>query len=55
MYKIALAKSLHAKVTSITVSPTFHTFAVDPVVVTDTPAQYAKDCEAQAGQALVCR
>ena len=49
---VALAKSLHARVTGVTVSPPFHTFAVDPAVVTDTPAQYAKHCEAQAAQSL---
>jgi nucleotide-binding universal stress UspA family protein len=49
---VVLAKSLHARVTGVTVSPTFHTLAVDPVMVTDTPAQYAKDCEARAAKAL---
>jgi nucleotide-binding universal stress UspA family protein len=49
---VALAKSLHARVTGVTVSATFHTFAVDPVMVTDTPAQYEKDCEARAAQWL---
>ena len=49
---VALAKSLHARITGVTVSPPFHTFAVDPAVVTDTPAQYAKHCEAQAAHAL---
>jgi nucleotide-binding universal stress UspA family protein len=49
---VALAKSLHARVTGVTASPTFHTVAVDPVMVTDTPAQYAKDCEARAAKAL---
>jgi nucleotide-binding universal stress UspA family protein len=49
---VALAKSLHARVTGVTVSPTFHTLAVDTVMMTDTPAQYAKDCEARAAQLL---
>ena len=31
---VALAKSLYARVTGVTVSPTFHTVAVDPVMVT---------------------
>jgi hypothetical protein len=35
-------------VVGITVSPTFHTFAVDPVVVTETPEQYRQNCEARA-------
>ena len=30
---LALAKSIGAKVTAITVSETFHTFSVDPVIV----------------------
>jgi nucleotide-binding universal stress UspA family protein len=49
---VALAKSLHARVTGLTVSPAFHTLAVDPVMVTDTPAQYTKDCEARAARSL---
>lgn len=49
---VALAKSLHARVIGLTVSPPFHMFAMDPVMVTDTPAQYATDCEARAAQWL---
>ena len=49
---LALAKSIGAKVTAITVSETFHTFSLDPVMVTDTPAQYEKDCEARAQRYL---
>jgi nucleotide-binding universal stress UspA family protein len=49
---VALAKSMNAKVTGITVSSTFHTFAVDPLMVTDTPAQYKKDCEARSEKYL---
>ena len=45
---IALAKSIGASVVGITVSPTFHTFAVDPVIVTETPEQYRQNCEARA-------
>jgi nucleotide-binding universal stress UspA family protein len=45
---VAFAKSIGAKVTGITVSPPFHTFALDPVVVTETPEQYAKNCAARA-------
>ena len=41
-YGIALAKSVGAKVTILTVSTPFHTFAVEPIMVTDTPEQYAK-------------
>ena len=39
---VALAKSIGAKVTAITVSETFHTFSVDPAIVTDTPEQYPR-------------
>jgi nucleotide-binding universal stress UspA family protein len=39
---VALAKSINAKVTILTVSTPFHTFVVDPEMVTDTPEQYAK-------------
>lgn len=45
---VALAKSIGAKVTAITVSQTFHTFSLDPVTVTDTPKQYQKNCDARA-------
>jgi nucleotide-binding universal stress UspA family protein len=45
---IALAKSIGAKVTALTVSETFHTFSVDPVMLTDTPEQYQKDCDERA-------
>jgi len=47
-YGIALAKSVGAKVTVLTVSTPFHTFAVEPVMVTDTPEQYAKRVAALA-------
>jgi nucleotide-binding universal stress UspA family protein len=43
---VAFAKSLNAKVTGITVFPTFHTFAVAEMMVTDTPTQYRQECEA---------
>jgi nucleotide-binding universal stress UspA family protein len=43
---VTLAKSSHARVTGITVFPTFHTFAVTPMMVTDTAEQYRKDCQA---------
>ena len=49
---LALAKSIGAKVTAITVSETFHTFSVDPVMVTDTPQQYQRHCEARAEKYL---
>jgi len=41
-YGMALAKSVNAKVTVLTVSTPFHTFAVEPSMITDTPEQYGK-------------
>ena len=41
-YGMALAKSVNAKVTVLTVSTPFHAFAVEPSMVTDTPEQYGK-------------
>ena len=49
---VALAKSIGARVTGLTVSPTFHTFSMDPMVVTETPDRYEKDCEARAQRDL---
>jgi nucleotide-binding universal stress UspA family protein len=37
---LELAKALGAKVTAVTVSAPFHTFAVEPSMVTDTPNEY---------------
>jgi nucleotide-binding universal stress UspA family protein len=51
-YGIALAKSVGAKVTVLTVSAPFHTFAVEPTMVTDTPEQYAKQVAALATRYL---
>jgi len=45
---VALAKAIVAEVTAITVSETFHTFSVNPMVVTETPEQYEKDTDARA-------
>jgi len=36
---MALAKSLGAKVTAVTVSAPFHVFALDPTAVTDSAAE----------------
>ena len=36
---VALAKSLGAAMTAITVTPTFRTLAVEPMVLTDTAEQ----------------
>ena len=49
---VALAKALNAEVTAITVSETFHTFSLNPLVVTDMPEQYEKDSDARAEKYL---
>ena len=49
---VALAKSMNAKVTGITISATFRAIAVEPMMVTVTPGQYKKDCEALAAKNL---
>jgi nucleotide-binding universal stress UspA family protein len=41
-YGLDLAKSVNAKVTVLTVSASFHAFAVEPGMVTDTPESYRK-------------
>jgi nucleotide-binding universal stress UspA family protein len=41
-YGVALAKSVGARITILTVSAPFHIFAAEPAMVTDTPEQYAK-------------
>ena len=47
-YGIALAKSVGARITVLTVSAPFHTFAIEPVMVTDTPEQYVTQMAALA-------
>ena len=49
---VALAKSINAKVTIITVSTPFHTFSVEPEMVTDTPEQYARHTASRAAKYL---
>ncbi len=49
---IALARTLGAKVTALNVSLPFHNLALDPAMVTATPAQYEQDCRALAEKAL---
>lgn len=51
-YGVALAKSVNAKITVLTVSTPFHTFAVEPGMITDTPEQYAKRMAALAAKSL---
>jgi len=45
---VALARALNARVTGLTVSPPFHTFALDPMMVSDIPETYKADCNARA-------
>ena len=47
-YGVALARSVGAKVTVLTVSAPFHTFAAESIMVTDTPEQYTKQAAAVA-------
>jgi nucleotide-binding universal stress UspA family protein len=49
---IALAKSINAKVTTLTVTTPFHVFALEPGMVTDTPEQYEKHAANLAAKAL---
>ena len=49
---IGLAKALNAKVTAVTVSEPFHIFAVEPGMLTDTPAEYEKRIAALTGKYL---
>lgn len=51
-YGMALAKSVNAKVTVLTVSAPFHTLAVEPGMITDTPEQYGKRMAALAAKYL---
>lgn len=45
---LTLAKTLNAKVTVLTVTPPFHVFAVEPMMVTDTREKYDEDAAAMA-------
>ena len=49
---MALAKVLGAKVTVLTASLPFRSFALDPVMVSDSPERYQQECEALAEKAL---
>jgi nucleotide-binding universal stress UspA family protein len=49
---VALAKSLNARVTALTVSLPFHALAIEPGIVFPMPDQYPSDCEAAAARAL---
>jgi nucleotide-binding universal stress UspA family protein len=49
---IKFAKSIGAKVTAITVFAPFHVIAVEPMMITDTPEQYQRECDALAEKYL---
>jgi nucleotide-binding universal stress UspA family protein len=49
---VSLARTFGAGVTALTVSPTFHNFALDPARVTATPERYEQDCQARAEKYL---
>jgi nucleotide-binding universal stress UspA family protein len=49
---IALAKSVGARVTVVTVSPPFHIFTLDPMVVEDTADQYTLRMQEHAARLL---
>jgi nucleotide-binding universal stress UspA family protein len=51
-YGTALAKSVNAKVTVLTVSTPFHAFAVEPGLIIDTPERYQKRIAALATKYL---
>ncbi len=51
-YAVALAKTVNAKVTGVTVSSPFHIFAVEPSMVTDTPESYSTRMNTVAAQRL---
>ncbi len=49
---VALAKSVGARVLGMTVSVPFHTFALDPMMVSDTKDTYKTHCEEVAAKCL---
>ena len=49
---VALAKVLSARVTGVTATPSFRAIAVEPMMITDTPAQWEHDCRERAEQCL---
>jgi nucleotide-binding universal stress UspA family protein len=51
-YGVALAKSVNARITALTVSTPFHTFTVDPGMFTDSLADYGKRMAALAAKYL---
>src|SRR5262249_21406008 len=49
---VALARSVGARVTALTVSAPFHVLSLDPLAVTDTPEEYTVDCGRRAERYL---
>ena len=49
---IALARSVGARVTGMTVSPPYQMLAVDPVMISDTAESYQAECETRAAKVL---
>ncbi|WP_036260698.1 universal stress protein [Methylocapsa aurea] len=49
---VQLAKAVNAKVTGVTVTAPFHIFAVEPMMVTDTPEVYNKHVASRAAKYL---
>jgi len=49
---LALARATGGTVVGMTVSAPFHTFALDPMMVSDTKESYKKECEARAAKDL---
>lgn len=49
---IALARSVGAKVTGLTVSIPFHSLTLDPVMIADTPENHQAECEKRAARFL---
>jgi nucleotide-binding universal stress UspA family protein len=49
---LTLARAVGARVTVLTVSLPFRSFAIDPVMVSDNPVRYEQECEALAEKAF---
>jgi len=49
---VTFARSVGARMTILTTSPTFHVVATDPAMVTDTEERYTKDAEVAARKRL---
>ena len=49
---IDLARAIGARVTVVTVTPTFRTFSADPFMATSTPEQFRRECQAEAERFL---